>query len=219
MHTAEIHPESLSDATHHSRPGVLHRKTFAGFIKSTYSDWSEHKIPRMSAALAYYTVFSLAPILLIAIAIAGFVFGHNTAQGAIVNEIQHLVGRESAQTIAAALQSTQKPGHSGLISTIVGVFLLVLGATGVFGEIQDALNTIWNAQPTSKSGVWVAIKDRFLSFGMVLIIGFLLLVSLVISAGLTKITEYINQSSAILPVLVHLLDVVVSLGVVSVLSG
>ena len=80
----------------------------------------------------------------------------------------------------------------------------MLGATGVFAEIQDALNTIWNAQPTSKSGVWVAIKDRFLSFGMVLIIGFLLSVSFVISAGLTKITEYINQSSAILPVLLRL---------------
>jgi len=180
-------------------------KAIFQLLKETYSEWSRDKAPRMGAALAYYTIFSLAPLLVIAIAIAGFVFGREAVEGRITYEIQGLIGSESARAVQTMIQSAHKPAH-GVIATIFGVVILLIGASGVFTEMQDALNTIWKVDTTSKTGIWNMLKYRFLSFGMVLGIGFLLLVSLLLSAALTAVTTYASSFLPIPPAALHALD-------------
>jgi membrane protein len=182
------------------RPKVIYE-----LVKKTYTDWSRDKAPRMGAALAYYTIFSLAPLLVIAIAIAGFVFGREAVEGRITYEIQGLVGSESARAVQTMIQSAHKPAH-GVIATIFGVVILLVGASGVFTEMQDALNSIWKVDTTSKTGVWNMLKYRFLSFGMVLGIGFLLLVSLLLSAALAAVTTYASGILPIPPAALHAVD-------------
>jgi Virulence factor BrkB len=140
------------------------RAKFA-LLKTTYWEWSKDKAPRMGAALAYYTIFSLAPLLIIAVAIAGLAFGMQAAQGEIAGQIQGLVGRDGAKAIEDLIQSAHKPSH-GVIGSMVGVLALFLGASGVFCEIQDALNSIWHVGPDTKSGIRCLVKERFLSFGI-----------------------------------------------------
>src|SRR5438270_3723236 len=182
------------------RPKPIYR-----LLKATYNEWNNDKIPRMGAALAYYTIFSLAPLLVIAIAIAGFVFGPDAVQGRITNEIQGLVGAESAHAVQTMIQSAHKPAH-GIFATIFGIALLLVGASGVFTEMQDALNSIWKVDTTSKTGVWNLIKSRFFSFGMVLGIGFLLLVSLLLSAALSALATYASGFLPIPPAVLHAFD-------------
>ena len=187
-----------------------------GLLKSALSACLNDNVQRMSAALAYYTIFSLAPLLVIAIAIAGFVFGEDAARGEIVGEIQELVGQDGAKAIQAMIQSAYHPGHS-VVATIIGIVTLLLGATGAFSEVYDALNLIWRANQESSTAVRTIIKARFMSFGMILIIGFLLLVSLVVSAVLAGISKY---ASSFLPApapLLHFVDFLFSLAVVTVL--
>ncbi len=179
-------------------------------LRATYAEWSRDKVPRMGAALAYYTIFSLAPLLVIAIAIAGFVFGSDAVQGRITSQIQGLVGPDSAHAVQTMIQSAHKPAH-GVFATIFGVVVLLLGASGVFAEMQDALNTIWKVDTTSKTGVWNLVRARFLSFGMVLGIGFLLLVSLLLSAALSAVATYASNFLPIPPAALHALDFLFSL--------
>jgi membrane protein len=187
-----------------------------GLLKSALSACLNDNVQRMSAALAYYTIFSLAPLLVIAIAIAGLVFGEDAARGEIVGEIRELVGQDGARAIQAMIQSAYHPGHS-VVATIIGIVTLLLGATGAFSEVYDALNLIWRVNQESSTAVRTIIKARFMSFGMILIIGFLLLVSLVVSAVLAGISKY---ASSFLPApapLLHFLDFLFSLAVVTVL--
>jgi membrane protein len=187
-------------------------------LKSTYTQWSRDKVPRMGAALAYYTIFSLAPLLVIAIAIAGFVFGREAVEGRITYEIQGLIGSESARAVQTMIQSAHKPAH-GVIATIFGVVLLLVGASGVFSEMQDALNTIWKVDTTSKTGVWNLVKYRFLSFGMVLGIGFLLLVSLLLSTALSAVTTYASSFLPIPPAALHAVDFLFSVFFIAALMA
>jgi membrane protein len=187
------------------RPKVIYE-----LLKKTYTDWSRDKAPRMGAALAYYTIFSLAPLLVIAIAIAGFVFGREAVEGRITYQIQGLVGSESARAVQTMIQSAHKPAH-GVIATIFGVVILLVGASGVFTEMQDALNSIWKVDTASKTGVWNMLKYRFLSFGLVLGIGFLLLVSLLLSAALAAVTTYASEILPIPPAALHAVDFLFSL--------
>ena len=193
-------------------------KAIFHLLRRTYSEYSKDKVPRMGAALAYYTIFSLAPLLVIAIAIAGFVFGAEAVQGQIMGQIQGLVGSESARAVQTMIQSAHKPAH-GVVATIFGIAILLLGASGVFTEMQDALNTIWKADTTSKTGVWNLIKGRFLSFGMVLGIGFLLLVSLLLSAALTAVATYASGFLPIPPAALHAVDFVFSLVFIAALMA
>lgn len=174
-------------------------------LKATYAQWSKDKVPRMGAALAYYTIFSLAPLLVIAIGIAGFVFGKDAVQGQIMGQIQGLIGPESALAVQTILQSAHKP-VGGTIATVFSVVVLLIGASGVFVEMQEALNEIWKVDTTSKTGVRSLIKSRFLSFGMVLGIGFLLLVSLLLSAALSAATNYISSFISVPPAILHAAD-------------
>ncbi|MBD2022271.1 YihY/virulence factor BrkB family protein [Leptolyngbya sp. FACHB-36] len=186
-------------------------------VKDTFTEWNEDKVPLWAAALAYYTVFSLAPLLLIAIAIAGSIFGDDAARGQIVGQIQGLVGREGAEVIQGMIQNTQKPGSGGLVATIIGVVTLIFGATGVFGQLQDALNTIWEVKPKPGLGVRSFVQSRFLSFAMVLVLGFLLLVSLVLSAVLAGIGNFFGNFVPGYVLVGQVLNFVLSFGVVTLL--
>src|SRR3712207_4037055 len=162
---------------------VMNLNTLWGLLKQTGSEWLEDKAPRLAAALAYYTMFSLAPLLLIAIAVAGLVWRREAVQGAIDAQVQGLVGQESAAAIQTMLQGASKP-KAGLVATGLGLATLLFGASSVFGALQESLNTIWEVTPKPGRGVLGVLKDRFVSFTMVLGVGFLLLVALVLSAAL-----------------------------------
>jgi membrane protein len=167
-------------------------KTIFDLLKETVSEWSKDKASRLAAALAYYTVFSLAPLLIIVIAIAGSVFGEEAARGEIVGQIQGLVGKDGANVIETAIENANKP-DTGSIASIISIIVLLFGASGIFAELQDALNTVWEVQPKPERGLINVIRSRFLSFSMVLGVGFLLLVSLVTSAALAATVNFFGH--------------------------
>jgi membrane protein len=155
--------------------------------KAAARGWVNDYAQSMGAALAYYTMFSIAPLLLIVIAIAGLVFGEDAARGEIFGELKDLLGATGALAVQGLLESVNKPAQS-TAATIFGIVLLLIGATSVFGELQDALDRIWRAPSRSRSpGMWGIVRARLLSFGMILGIGFLLMVSLVASAALAAL--------------------------------
>jgi membrane protein len=149
--------------------------------------WRDDYAPSMGAALAYYTTFSAAPLLLIVVSVAGLVFGQEAARGEIFNQLRTMIGEQGAAAVEGMLQSVAKP-KEGVIATVIGVVVLLIGATTVFAELQDALDRIWRAPVREgTSGLWSLVRARLLSFGMILSIGFLLMVSLVVSAGLSAL--------------------------------
>lgn len=159
-------------------------------LKQTAQHWSADRCPSMGAALSYYTVFSVAPLLLIVISLAGLFLGQDAARGAIVGEVRDLVGEQGAEVIQTALQSVSQP-KEGLLGTLVGVVLLLVGATTVFAELQEDLHRVWKAEdPAKGQGIWGFLRARLLSIGMIMAIGFLLLVSLVASAALSALAEW-----------------------------
>lgn len=164
-------------------------KTTWKLLKQTYNSWSEDKAMRLGAALAYYSVFSIAPLVLITIAVASMFLGEEAAQGQIVEEISGTVGTPVAQALEDQLQANQEKGTGGL-ATLTGIVVLLFGASGVFAQLQDALNTVWKVAPRPDRGILGMIRDRFLSMTMVLGTGFLLLVSLVITAALAALARF-----------------------------
>jgi membrane protein len=186
-------------------------------VRQAFKAWVDDKAPSMGAALSYYTVFSIAPLLLIVISIAGLVFGEEAARGAIVAQLQGLLGEQSAQTIESVVEATNKPAQ-GVVGTVVGILLLLLGATTVFAELQSALDRIWHAPEREQpSGVWGWLQSRILSFGLILGIGFLLLVSLVVSAVLAAFGEWWGGFMGGWDVLAQLLNFALSFVLVMVL--
>jgi membrane protein len=161
--------------------------------KETASDWLDDDASRLAAALAFYTLLSLAPLVIIAVAIAGFVLGPDAARGQIAGALSGAVGREAAEGIQAVVASAHSTA-SGTIGTIIGAVTLFVGASGVFGELQFALNSIWEVRSKPGRGVWGEVKDRFFSFTMVLGVAFLLLVSLVLSAVLSATGHFFAAS-------------------------
>ena len=166
-------------------------RAFWQLVKEAASDWSHDRAPRLGAALAYYTVFSLVPLLIIIIALIGLVFGQEAAQSAIMAQIAHLVGEQSAAAIKDMIQRASQPS-TGLLATLIAIVTLLVGASGVFGQLQDALNAVWGVEPKEGRGIWGFIKDRFLSFVAVLGTGFLLLVSLVLSSALAAFGKWFS---------------------------
>ena len=160
--------------------------TIFRLLKESFREWQQDKGSLLAAALAYYTVFSITPLLVMAIAIAGAVFGQDTARGEILEQINELVGEQGAQAIETALANANQP-QLGSIASIISMVVLLVGASGVFAQLQEALNTVWNVRAKPDGGIWEFIRKRLLSFGMVLAIGFLLLVSLILSAILSGI--------------------------------
>ncbi len=154
--------------------------------KETAKEWSDDDASRLAAALAFYTLLSLAPLLVIIVALAGMVLGQDAARGKLTAELAGVVGSEAAKGIEAVLASAKSP-TGGLVGTVVGGVVLLVGASGVFGELQFALNRIWEVKAKPGRGILGEVKDRFFSFTMVLGVAFLLLVSLVLSAMLSAI--------------------------------
>src|SRR5688572_12466181 len=168
----------------------------------------------MAAALAFYSSFALAPLLFIAIVIAGVVFGQDAARARVVGEIQGLIGEQSARAFDGILRKVSEP-KSGLLASLVGLLALLFGASGVFAELQDSLNVVWKVKKKPGRGLLGTVKDRFLSFTMVLGLGFLLLVSLVVSAALAALAEPIGGADA--GILLKALSFLFSLSVVTAL--
>ena len=159
-------------------------------IKTTVTAWDNDYAPSMGAALAFYTLFSIAPLLLIVLSIMGFVFGAEAARGEIAQQLQNLMGEQSALAVQALLQNANKP-TDGMVATIVGVLLLLIGATTVFGELQSALDRIWRAPERRPiSGIIPFLRSRLLSFGMIFGIGFILMVSLIFNAALLVFSQW-----------------------------
>ncbi|HWI13410.1 MAG TPA: YihY/virulence factor BrkB family protein [Burkholderiales bacterium] len=192
------------------------RKLWA-MLKEAFGAWQEDYAPSMGAALSYYTLFSIAPLLLIVIAVAGLVFGEDAARGAIVDQLQGLMGQEGAKAIESMIASVNKPTQ-GIIATVIGVATLLLGATTVFGELQTDLDRIWHAPAREQtSGLWALLRTRLLSFGMILGIAFLLMVSLVVSAAVSALGTMWAPLFGAWEVLAHALNIVVGFGVTTVL--
>lgn len=163
-------------------------KAWYTVIKDTYRAWSADKAPRLGAAVAYYSVFSLAPLLVIAIAVAGLVFGEQAAKGVLVDQLTGTVGRPQAEFLDAMIRSASSSVRSGITATVIGLITLLVGASGVFSSLQDALNTIWKVMPKPDRWFWEMIRDRLWSFLLVLLTGLLLLLLL----GITVLLEAIN---------------------------
>jgi membrane protein len=179
-------------------------------VTETFAKWYADNCFQLAAALAYYTLFSVAPLLLIAIAFAGLVFGREASQNQIIGVIEDLVGTDSARAIQAIVERAGQRPDSGFFATAVGMILLLLGAGGVVGQLQDSLNTIWEVVPETGRGIMGFFRDRLISYSMVLSVGFLLLVSLVISAVLSAVSEMLGGSLPINAAAAHILDLVVS---------
>jgi membrane protein len=161
-------------------------------FRQTFKAWNEDKASRLAAALAYYTVFSLTPLITIALAIAGMVFGRDAARGEIVAQIQGLVGRQSAEAIETAIANISQDTNPG-ITSLVNIGILLFAASGVFAELQGALNTIWEVAPKPGKEIRLFIRQRLLAFLMVVTIGFLLLASLMLNAFLVAVSHlFIN---------------------------
>ena len=159
-------------------------------VRATLKAWNDDYAPSMGAALSYYTLFSIAPLLLLVVAIAGLVFGEEAARGELFGQISGLVGPDGARAIEALLASANRPG-AGAIAMATGTLGLIAGASAVFGELQNALDRIWRAPARKQRSGWFAlIRARLLSFGMILAVAFLLMVSLVMSAALAALGEW-----------------------------
>ena len=181
-------------------------------VKEAGSESLADRVPRLGAALAFYTTFALAPLLVIVVAIAGLVFGREAAEGRLLGEMRSLVGDEGADALQALVAAAGQPG-AGVLASLVGGLVLLFGAVGLFGELQDALNTIWEVQPKPGRGLWGMVRGRFLSFSLVLGSAFLLLVSLVVSAAMSAMSGlFVGAQSSLIP---HIIQWIVSFGVIT----
>ncbi len=189
-------------------------QTYWCLLKETASKWSADNVPRLGAALAFYTMLSAAPLLVVATTIGGLVFGPDAVQGQLAHQMQDLMGKEGAESAQTMLANAYHP-TTGIIASIIGIVVLLVGATGVFAELQSSLNLIWKAPASATGAVLGFLRERLFSFLMVLGIGFLLLVSLVASTLLTAVGNWLGGGTPDL--LWHAINLVVSVGVITLL--
>jgi membrane protein len=188
-------------------------------ISSAIDNWFEHNVPRLGASVAFYTLLSLAPLLIIVIAVAGAVFGKEAAEGQLVWQIQDLIGRDGAETVQTLLKGAQKP-VAGSLATIFGLLTLFYGAGTVVSELRDALNTIWCVPPNKSTGIrsiLSILRDRTVAFAIVLGIGFLLLVSLAVNAGLSAIGSRFQYAFPLPPWAFKALDFLITYIAIAIL--
>lgn len=185
-------------------------------LQETFREWQEDKASRIAAALAYYTVFSISPLLVIAIAIAGAFFDRETAQEQIILQLTQLVGEDGVKPILMALNNISQPEIRGIASWL-GIGVLILGASGIFAQLQDALNTVWDVKPQPGQGILPFIRKRLSSFLMVLAIGFLLILSLILSAVVSTLSKYQVDFLPGSAILWENIDFIVSLGLITFL--
>jgi membrane protein len=174
---------------HFSQSGLTSLRGAYRVLSDSLKAWIDHRGASKGAALAFYTLFSMTPILVLAIAVAGHFFGAEAAQGEIIAQLQGLVGPNGAQAIQALLAAARNPA-SGLVATIVSSVLLLVGATSVFAELKDSLDELWDIEQPLQSGIMALVRTRLLSFGLILVLAFLLLISLIVSAALAVLERY-----------------------------
>lgn len=197
-------------------------------IRDTFTAWNEDKAPRLAAALSFSTIFSIAPLIIIVIAIVGTALGfagglahpHGNVEAQLLDQIRTHVGAATADSVRDLVAAAFSKPHQGVIAQIIGWITFIIGASGVFASLQDALNTVWHVQPLKQS-IWLTVRQRIASLGMVLVIGFLLLVTFVLSAAVAFVSTYLTH---LLPFpgagsLFTAVNYVVSLGVITLLFG
>lgn len=180
-------------------------------LQETFSRWSAHEAPRLAAALTFYAILSLSPLLVLAVMIAGFVFGQEAARQQIMEQAQGLIGAEGASTVGTAMQSARQP-RAASIAGLLSLAVLLFSASGVFVELRSALNKVWDVAPEKSTGMWEWIKDRFFSAGLVLALGFLLLVLLLVSTALAALTGVIQRYIPLPTPVMYLISIAISLG-------
>ena len=192
-------------------------KKIFGLLKTTFVEWNKKDPFRQSAVIAYYAIFSLPGLLVLIITIAGYFFDRDTVSNNVLNEISGTLGPDTASQIKQILAKSGQT-KSTILGTIIGIVILISGAIGVFGELQKTLNLIWEVKVDPKTGIWPIIKSRLFSFGLVLAIAFLLIVSLAVSTVITALTDFIKtDTSTFLKIIFHGLNFVISLSIISVL--
>jgi membrane protein len=195
-------------------------KGFFNLAKKTLSEWSEDNASRLAASLSYYTTFSLAPLLVLLISLLGLFGVSERIREQINNQVSDLAGEQGAELIGSMIDTATLPS-AGILTTVIGVVTLLFGAIGVFNELQNSLNTIWEVKPKPREGILGTIRNLFLtrliSFAMILVIGFLLLVSLVLSAVLSTFGEFLENTFLFSEFLIQLINFIVSFGVITVL--
>ncbi len=186
-------------------------------LKESASAFSEHKALKLSASLAYYTIFSLAPMLIVIIALCSFFFGREAIEGRVYSQLNEFVGNNAALQIEQVIKNTHLSGNTA-IATIIGVVALIIGATGVFTEIQDSINTVWGIKVKAKRGWLKMLMNRLLSFSMVVSIGFLLMVSLIVSAIVSAFSEKLAFFFPMLTIYVfQVVDFLLTFGIITLL--
>ncbi|HTM91683.1 MAG TPA: YihY/virulence factor BrkB family protein [Flavisolibacter sp.] len=186
-------------------------------LKESFKGFGDHKVTKLSASLAYFTTFSIGPLLIVLIFIAGRVFGEEAAQGTIFNQIKGFIGPNGAEQIQTIIENAAINGKNG-VAAIIGVITLLIGATTVFGEIQDSINSIWGVKAKPKAGVMKLVMTRLLSFGMIASLGFLLLVSLAVTAVVEGIGSRLKEVFPDVAVIVlYIVNLIVTLGVITAL--
>ena len=192
-------------------------RDIVSIFKASFGEWSRHKAPRLGASLAFYTLLSIAPLLLVLVSVVGLVLGHQTAQEALISQVQAVVGGQGAAAAQTLLEGSRNSTH-GILATAFGVLTLLFGASGVLIELRDALNTIWDVPTPELGGLKMLssfIKERLLSFALVLALGFILVVSLAVSAWVAALGAW---SASILPaheVILHFLNFVISFVIIT----
>lgn len=196
----------------------LNYKTLYHIMRLSLSSWLDHRDSSRGAALAFYTLFSLTPILILSIAIAGYFFGAEAAQGQILSQIQGLVGKNGAEAIQALLAAARDP-KAGAFATIVAIVLLFAGASSVFVELKSTLDDIWGTNKSTTSGISILLKTRLLSISLVMVLAFLLLISLVISAVLGMLQSYVGGFWSSSAMLFNIMSNLFSFSVIACLFG
>lgn len=205
----------MRETSSEGKPRVNLLKTLTVLLRQAGAAWLDDDAPTLGAALAFYTLFSLAPVLIVAVSVAGLVFGDKAAQGEIVRQFQGLMGTQGATAVETILQSTNRPGL-GVLATVLSLLAILVGASGAFNELQDALNIIWKVHST-KSFWRVALRRRFFSLGLVVATGFLLLTSLVITASLSAAERLVGTLLPISIVVLQSINFVFSFVVITLL--
>ena len=194
-------------------------KSFRTLLTRSFEDWLRHNDTRMGAALAFYTIGSISPLVILVLAIVSLVFNKNAAEAHLLAEVQRLVGTQGRESVQTILEYGHRTS-TGIFSAILGVIVLFLGASGVFTELRQGLNNIWESDAKVASGVWGLLREKVLSFGMVLSVGFILLVSLVVSAFLAAVSKYFSGLLPVSPILLEALNFVVSfVGIALLFAG
>lgn len=196
---------------------ILKFRDLGALFKDSFKSWNNRDPFRQSAVIAYYAVFSMPGLLVLIITITGYFFGRDVVNSNIIEEVSKTMGEETATQVSDMLVSASKT-KSGILGTIIGIVVLLMGATGVFVELQKTLNTIWEVKTVAKTGIWSVLRARLFSFGLILAIAFLLLISLVVSTGLAAIGDWVNaDTSDFMAFIFNVINFIVSLVVISVL--